>query len=845
MRNDVLARARTLSAAGDVAGAARECERVLAGQPRHVEARHLLARCLLQAGRTEEAIGRYRALLGEAPELVPALADLAFALLQRQEFAAARPLFERAVRLNPGFAPLHLGLGISRLESGDTPGAIAALEAALARDAGLADARLHLGLALERAGEGARAVACYADLIARDPGYLAARRALGDLYLRQGDPLAAAAALGPLAERSPTDALAHADLGLARLLAGDAEAAVPALERALAIDPSLATTATNLGEARRRLGDLLAAARSYGHALGINPRHEPALLGLALTAADPQGGAAAGDLLVRIVAQAPPAAAVAVTLAHELERAGRSDAALAVAQAALRGAPGDAGLWIATGAIRHRRRELKAARDCYRQALSLDAARLEAHVQLAQAEESLGDYVAAGAAAAAALALGPHDRRALAVAYSCGVRLCDWATAEAALAQLRGATDAIDELHPFLLLTTDLDPAERAQSLARRAAYWRRDPVTLPRPSGHGPLRVAYLSPDFRDHPVAHALIGLIESHDRAVVQPLGVALSAPDASPVAARLRRGFDEFLDVSERTDAEIVAELRRRSIDVAIDLAGFTVGARTEVFAQRVAPVQIGYLGYPGSLGLECLDYLVADPVVVPPTDEPWYSERIVRMPSCYLPFDQTRIAAGITGRDEAGLPADGVVYCAFNSGYKITRAVFGVWLDVLEAVPRSVLWLRRGGEGMEARLRQAAHARGIDPGRLVYAPFVADHAAHLARLSCADLFLDTTPYNAHTTGAEALWAGVPVLTCVGRSFAGRVGESLLRACGLGDLVQPDLDAYRRCAVEAGRSPALRARWRAQVDAARRDAPAFDTLRYARDFESLLVHAVRDP
>jgi predicted O-linked N-acetylglucosamine transferase (SPINDLY family) len=336
----------------------------------------------------------------------------------------------------------------------------------------------------------------------------------------------------------------------------------------------------------------------------------------------------------------------------------------------------------------------------------------------------------------------------------------------------------------------------------------------------------------------------VIERHDRQRVAPIAVSLQAGDGSAIESKLRGAFDEFIDAASLSDRDVVKLMRERKIDVAIDLAGLTTGARTNIFALRAAPTQVNFLGFPGSMGLEFMDFIIADRIVLPHADEVYYPEKVLRMPHSYLPFDDTRpVAAAAGGRQSVGLPAHGFVFCAFNNGFKITREMFDVWMSLLHELPGSVLWLRSMGPKTAANLKDAAVARGVSAERLVFAKFEQHIDAHLARLHFADVFLDTLPYNAHTTAAEALWAGVPVITCCGRSFAGRVGASLLSACGLDELICTDLAGYRQLALKIAHSPSLRLELRERLRQIRPSTPVFDTRRYTKDLEELLVEAHR--
>jgi predicted O-linked N-acetylglucosamine transferase (SPINDLY family) len=260
--------------------------------------------------------------------------------------------------------------------------------------------------------------------------------------------------------------------------------------------------------------------------------------------------------------------------------------------------------------------------------------------------------------------------------------------------------------------------------------------------------------------------------------------------------------------------------------------------------RAAPAQINYLGFPSSMGMPFMDFIIADRVVLPDSDDIYFSEKVLRMPNSYLPFDDRRILPNGSGdREAAGLPPHGFVFCAFNNGYKITRPLFALWMELLHEVPESVLWLRSMGPEPAATLKSAARKAGVAPNRLVFAAFADEMDAHLSRLQLADVFLDTLPYNAHTTAAEALWAGLPVITCAGETFAGRVGASLLSAGGLPELICPDLPSYRALALDLARSPARLARCREQLRQGRASSPLFDTERYTRDFEALLHDAIQ--
>jgi protein O-GlcNAc transferase len=747
-----------------------------------------------------------------------------------------------AQAIDPRPAELHFGLGMCALGTGDLPGAEEGFRAALQRNPQLTDAYNNLGVVCDRQGRLEDAIACFRQAASLAPGYLMAQKNLGDALLRAGDASGASAAYRQVVELAPSDALGHAGLGAALLLGSDYAGAVPVLSRSLEIDPQGFDAAANLGEALRNLSDLDGASRAFERSLAVKPDTGEAHLGLGRVRVA-QGRAAEARASLLAAAQLKRHdGAVLATIARLLDESGARGEAMSLVQEALLEQPACADLHEASGDLLARKARWSEAADCYERAIAFDPVRPETLLHLGGALESMGRIRDALDRVQRSLMLRPQHAEAYAALTSCAIRTCDWELAADSVARLRTLPNGIDALHPFVVLASDLDPAEQAAVLRRRGERLSQEPRALPqRRHSHKRLRVAYLSPDIREHPVAHALIGVIEQHDRQRFDVLGVSLAASDASPVGQRLRSAFHDFVDAS-RLGADATAELlREREIDIAVDLAGHTVGAQPAIFASRPATVQINYLGFPGSMGADFIDFIVADHTVITPADEPLYSERVLRLPHCYLPFDSSSPKAEARSRSQAGLPERGFVFCAFTNGYKISQRVFDTWLSLLAEVQDSVLWLREAHAETRERLQAQATARGVEPVRLIFAPYVEGRAEYLARLRCADLFLDTLPYNAHTTAMEALWAGVPVLSSPGSGFAGRVGASVLRAADLNELVCTDLEDYRERALQLARLPDRLQALRAQLDERRATSPVFDTQRYTRDLEALLMRA----
>jgi protein O-GlcNAc transferase len=433
------------------------------------------------------------------------------------------------------------------------------------------------------------------------------------------------------------------------------------------------------------------------------------------------------------------------------------------------------------------------------------------------------------------LTANPAHQHALTGAAQMALNLCDWERVEALRSQvIDNAASGPAVIQPFVLLGYSDDAG-----LHRRCAenYVRRTVPARPALSSaryrHDRIRLAYLSADFHQHPTAQLLAELFERHDRKRFEVTGVAFGPDDASAMRGRMRQAFDHFEDVRGQSDAEVAAWLKARETDIAVDLNGHTAGARTGIFAFRPAPVQVNYLVYPGTIGADFIDFVLADRIVLPADQQAFFREKIVHLPNCYQANDATSALLPAPTRAEAGLPAKGFVFCCFNAGWKITRPLFDIWMRLLAQTTDSVLWLLDGPHAPS--LRQQAQARGIAPSRLIFAPKLAPDR-HLARHQLGELFLDTLPYNAHTTCSDALWAGVPVISCYGNAFPGRVAASLLKAIDLPELVTTRLADYEALALELATNPALLKATREKLARNRLTTPLYDSERFRKNIEA---------
>jgi protein O-GlcNAc transferase len=841
-REKVLSDAFSALSSGQPQLAEKKLRSFLATNARDVDARYQYARCLAALGQMQAAIGEYQRVLARQPQHLYALIDMGVALTMLEQPGQALAVLDRAQALDTRRPETQFALGLCQLALQNWPVAESCLRRAQVLGLRRPEVYERLAAALLQMRRYSEAVDCLQEALRLYPNFAEALAGLGDARLGLGHATSAVAAYRQALALQPDDALLRAALGTALLLSDDAAGAAIELEQALALNPALPDAAVNLGAALSRLGQTARAAAAYERALAINPLHAAALLELAVLRADDGQTERAVELLRAAFEQRPNDLQVIQRIIEQARMLGQRALELEFYERALLTLPGQPAIHDGYGQVLHRLGRFHSAILHYQRALELDPQRRTTQLNRARAHESAGEVEAARGWFEQMLALDPADPAAMAGTISCALRLCDWSRVESVLVQLRAA-DAIDTLHPFVRFALDLAPQELAAGARRHAATVKAPAalVALDRriDRSQARLKVAYLSPDFRQHPVAYALAGVVAHHDRDLVECIGVSLVSPDDSTLARELMDSFDEFIDASATGDRALIEQLRRLEIDVAIDLAGFTAGARPEVFASRIAPLQVNYLGFAGSTGATYMDYMVADPVVVPAGEEYLYSESVVRLPHCYLPFDARRpLAARVPRRADLGLPANGFVFCGFSNGYKISRAMFDVWLRLLQTVPGSVLWLRAGPAAMHLNLQQAALERGVSIDRLIFAEFVASNDEHLARLQCADVFLDTLPYNAHTTAAEALWAGVPVVSCRGRGFAGRVGASVLSAAGLSDLVCADLESYFQLTQRLAASPAALTSVRERLSQGRDSLPLFNTAGYVRDFEAVL-------
>lgn len=639
--------------------------------------------------------------------------------------------------------------------------------------------------ALHQQGRFEEALEGYQQLLRHDPTDFDALHLSGVIALQQGRLADAADLVGRAVERHPGNATAQSNLGIVRQQLHDLEQALLCFERAIRLRPNYAAAHFNRGNVFASLRRPQEAVSCYDAAIALDP---------AMIDAHNNRGLALKDL-------------------------GRLDEAVQSFDRALALQPNHAAAHNNRGnALWHSGRQLEALQ-------SFDAA----------------------------LALQPDMPMLRGDRLRKRLQLAEWGNLSVELSDLaRRAAQGEAVAPPFAMLgLLDSPPLHRRVAEAYARGRWpgeaRWSEPGTSAAGRDGRIHIGYFSADFHSHATAFLMAGLFERHDRARFKVTAYSFGPTVEDAMRQRLRSAFDQFVEVGGLSDREVAALSRSHGIDIAVDLKGYTELSRPGIFACRAAPVQVNYLGYPGTMAVDFMDYLIADPIVIPERSRVHFSEKIAYLPHSYQVNDDRReVADRVFSRAELGLPQEGVVFCCFNNGYKILPDTFDAWMRVLTAVDGSVLWLFHSNEHGASKLRLAAKARGVDPSRLRFAQFMPQ-AGHLARLRAADLFLDTAPYNAHTTASDALWAGVPVITWLGESFAARVAGSLLHAVGLPEMVCATQKDMETLAIDLAQTPGRLASVRSRLADGRKASPLFDTAAFTRHLEALyeaMVQRARD-
>jgi protein O-GlcNAc transferase len=843
-------------------------------QPGYADALINRGVALQKLNRIQEALPCYDNALAVKPDSAEALYNRGAALQELQHYFEALESLDKAVVLQPAYAKAFHKQGVTLHALKRFGEALTSFDKALAINPALAEAHYARGNALREVMRYEDALASYDRALALEPNYFQAlgNRGVALQAVKNFDE--ALACYDELLALHPHSAEASYNRGVALLELKRPEDALASFEEALILRPDHAEAHYSRGNALSKLKRFEEALASYDQALTLKSDYLEAWGNRGAALQDLKRFDEALACYDEVVAFKPDATEAYHNRAVTLQELQRYDEALASCEKALALKPDYAEAYNDRGNALLALRRFHEALTSFHKALAIKSDYAEALNnrgvvlnELKRFDEALASYDKAielkpdladafdnrGLALCElkrfdealssfekALTVNPAHRHAFSGLMMSVNDLCDWdrrARLASDLNRMVLETDSI--VNPWLALGYSSDASLHLRSARKYVADqcpFELKPLCHDRPRNREKLRIAYLSADFRQHPVASLIVELFELHDRTRFEIVGVSIGADDRSAMRKRVVAAFDLFIDARGMSDYETAKAIAELEIDIAVDLMGHTKDSRPLILAYRPAPILVAYLGYAGTTGADFIDYILADKTVAPFEHQTFYSERLIHLPGSFLVNDSKRsFAKEPVSRQLADLPDKGFVFCAFNQNWKITPEIFAVWMRLLKAVDGSVIWLRSDNDRVEHNLRAYALAEGVDPARLVFAARTPRHEDHLARHRLADLFLDTSPYNAHTTASDALWAGLPVLTHLGESFAGRVAASLLNAVGLPDLIARSIEEYEALALRLATDGALLDGYRKRLSENRLTYPLFDTDRFRRHIE----------
>lgn len=813
--------------------------------PRHTASLNNRGNALLSLGRVDEALASYQKTLDINPDNTETHFNCGHALYLLGRYAEAMNSFDRALKSQPDNFKAHYRRGLCLQQLQRHQEALDSFDYALNLMPNDVDSLCSSGQVLLAMCRTQEAMDRFCSAMLVKPDCVLAHMGRGDclLTLRQIDE--AMLSYQSALQYQPDLAEAHNNIGAALMSLGRLDEAVACCERAIAIKSNFAAAHSNLGNALLQLDRSHEAIKSLNEALIIHPDLDNAILnrGLALIQLR-QFDEAIADFNKLLTLQDNNATLHAAK-GFALLSQGRIGEALPHFEEALRLDPENPTNYCNLGVARSTLWQLDSAVKLFEHALELNPKQVEVLNNLGQALVRLKKLDRAASTYSQILKLKPNRKFALGTLLSVKMFMCDWDEFYDDMVKLEyRVREGLPTIYPFPFLGLTDDPHLHklsATAYTASSAYQATNIADLPtmEEEKKEKIRIGYYSADFHNHATAYLMAELIELHDRDRFEIYGFSYGPQKNDEMKSRLYEGFDEFIEVGQYGERQIASLSRVLGIDIAVDLKGYTEGSRMGIFIERCAPIQVSYLGYPGTTALAEMDYIIGDHIVTPEGCDSDYTEKIIRLPNSYQVNDSKRKIADIEfKRQQLNLPEQGIVFCCFNNNYKILPETFDSWMRILKATDGSVLWLLSDNSWAEQNLQKQATARGVNPDRLVFAKRMPLNQ-HLARFRHADIFLDTFPYNAHTTASDALWAGVPVITRRGKSFASRVAASLLTSIGLADLVFETVTDYESNAIDLALDQARLNEIKNRLARNRSTAPLFDTQLFARNLENAFI------
>ena len=813
---------------------------VLTREPTNAAAMQLLGALRSQQGRYAEAVRLIEAALSLQPHDFGTLANYGQVLMASGRCAQAVEAFDKALAVKPDFFEAHFNRGVALTELKRFAEAATSYDKAIAINPSSAECFYNRGTALAALGWLEDALASYDEALARKPKFTRAFDNRGNVKKSLGRPQEALEDYDQALSIEPDNFHAHYNRGAALSDIGRLEEALQAYDRALAIQPQFGDALLSKAVTLLKLERPAQSLEYLDQALAQRPGDGEILVNRAAALWHLRRLAESRIDYDRALTANPSQVAALLGRALLLQEMGDFQAAMADYERAVGIAPNDARAWNGRGTVQLVLKRGREALLDFDKAIELDPGSADAlsnraHLRWSQS----GDLDGAISDLRAALAINPAQAYAQGELIHLKMHGADWEefVRETALLD-RGVREGRRVVRPFVYQALSGSPSD-LQACSRIFAANLYPPQAGPERAfryAHDRIRIGYLSGEFREQATAYLMAGLYECHDRSKFEVIAIDNGGGDGSAMRRRLNAAFDKRVSIAQIPDGEAEELIRREEIDILVNLNGYFGAPRMGIFARRTAPVQINYLGFPGTLGASYMDYILADKVVIPEAEQFHYDEKVVYLPHSYQVNDRSRlIAHQIPSRGSLGLPDDDFVFCSFNQSYKITPSTFASWMRILKKVDGSVLWLLRSNPAFEVNLSRAAERAGIAAQRLIFAPSLPPNQ-HLARLSQADLFLDSLPCNAHTSASDALWAGLPLLTRRGTSFPGRVAASLLGAIGLPELVTETEREYEALAIRLAQNRNEIEGLKQKLMRNRLTMPLFDTDLFRRNIEA---------
>ncbi len=771
-------RARIFLKQGDVHAAESICKKLLGALPDDYDSTCLFGEIRAKQGNAPEALQIFARAIALQPEQPFAYYKRGNLLRECDRWEESLRDYEKAIALNPSFAQAFCNRGAVLQHLKRFQEALDSCEKAIELEPTDALALFNRGAALRDLNRPIEALESYKQAILVKPDF----------------------------------AECHCNMGLLQAEMENEQAALTSYDRCIEINAEFVAAHFNRGvllQAQRRWNHALV---SYNRVIELNSEHADAYNNRAVVLMELRHSAAAMADFDRVI-QLRPDSGVA---------------------------------YLNRGKLLAQMRRFENAVENYDIAIALNPDYADAFYNRADILLQSRRFTAAIESYDAAFRLDPNRPYLRGMRLHARMNLCDWNDVEAEIQRVIDVLEGDASISPPFPLLALVDRPDLHLKCARS---WALNECSIPRSSDQSlkrksrdKIRIGYFSGDFCIHPVSALMVGVIEHHDRSRFEIIAFSYGPNAQDDMRLRLEKAFDQFLNLGDGSDQDIATMARSLEIDVAVDLAGYTGNGRTRIFALRAAPIQVGYIGYLGTMGAPFMDYLIADPILIPVAEQQHYSEKIIYLPSYQANDSKRRASDTVYTRDQLGLPSDAFVFACFNANYKITPTTFSVWMRILARVQGSVLYLYADNQMAERNLRLEAERRDIDAGRIIFGEKLA-FAEYLARYRVMDLFLDTLPYNAGTTASDALWAGLPVITCTGRAFAARVAASLLTAINMPELITSTVAQYEELAVKLAMNPNMMTKVREKLARNRLSTPLFDTDKFTRNLEAAYAEIVR--